>query len=736
MFRSVKVKLTVAFLVISFLTILIALISYRSQDEIVQSQNDVKQKVIPNNQLVRELNNVAKSIQSNSEFLLQADSLEVLQEKYDSLSIELTKAKALAESAERSFDELNVLSVNTDNLTAESLSTVPADDVVDVQDNQKDIQDNAEEVVAPATYTMTESLEEVTTSVQKIYELKKSLFETRSQFAETFRDVDVVVNLMKLRANALFDTTQRDAKVLISNISSNIAANELKQSSDNLDVLSREFQAVSSWAFELYGSITILQGAVSRFGAIDDGEEATVAGTRFKFFIKDIRSKLRNAILEEHEDILNKEIKDLISLIYAEGDAGLVNLKVKEIQTFNSLVELKANTNLFSSLLSEKATESLKVLDSRLLAGVEEVGSNIAKSRKTINISAFGAFAIGLLITIFYVNRSLLRRLKQLRDNMTDLASGNYDIDIKANSKDEIGEMASAVVVFRDNLQKSDEMKRTLSENFKQNVFSIITEAKANVNELSDNSTQMNRVVAETSQQTSNVSENTEVCAEASEIVGFSMTQMVEAIKEIEREVLLSKDNVTNTVEMAKETKALVSTLIEASKKVENAFTVISNIAQQTNLLSLNAAIEAARAGDSGRGFAVVANEVKDLSTDVEKSTLEVRDVVLNMQKSCSLSSDAIDKILSRIDKIEMSSTAIASSVVEQASVSEGIQTNVEDVIASLSNVKGSVSILRQSAEETAASSGNVSVCAENLVNIMDQIETVSTDFALSIEKY
>ena len=165
-------------------------------------------------------------------------------------------------------------------------------------------------------------------------------------------------------------------------------------------------------------------------------------------------------------------------------------------------------------------------------------------------------------------------------------------------------------------------------------------------------------------------------------------------------------------VTQANHTNSIVSGLADAGQKIGEVIELINSIAEQTNLLALNATIEAARAGEAGKGFAVVASEVKNLATQTSKATDEIGAQISGVQNSTSEAVSALEVITSTISKINEISTAIATAVEEQAAVTNEISSNmhmaasgVDTINASMTEIASSAQLANEATQKVAESS-------------------------------
>jgi len=401
----------------------------------------------------------------------------------------------------------------------------------------------------------------------------------------------------------------------------------------------------------------------------------------------------------------------------------------------------------FRTVLSEfQATEA-----EGMTAKAEAAKSTVFNTYLVIALCVLGALAIGLFL-VWFIGNGIANPIRDMTTAMNELAKGNLDADIpSADTKDEIGEMAAAMTVFKDNAIEAERLRREaekteaeqhardaaaaeekqqrerqaeaerlqheeenrknlleLADGFEKSVGSIAAAVDAAARDMHTSSEQMLQVVEETTSQTSNALGSAEQASNNVQTVASAADEMSSSIREISQQVTQSTRVAGDAVRQAEETHQQIRSLVDSSQKIGEVVALITDIAEQTNLLALNATIEAARAGDAGKGFAVVASEVKNLATQTARATEEISSQIGGIQGATQQSADAIQGITSTIGQMDEISAAIAAAIEEQSASTEEISRSAADASMGTNEVTGSISNVTRSAEETGAAASSI----------------------------
>ncbi len=373
---------------------------------------------------------------------------------------------------------------------------------------------------------------------------------------------------------------------------------------------------------------------------------------------------------------------------------------------------------------------------------------------KSLNIR-LAAFFSGILLLLVvgllvFLNRSVVKPLKQVAAGLKDIAEGDGDLTARltVRSEDEIGELAKWFNIFIEKLQA---IISGIAEN---------TETLGNASlELAGVSQQMTAGAEHASVKTHSTSSsaeqvNTAMAAIAStmeqastniSMVAASVEQMSNSIQEIAQHSGKANTMTGTAVTLVKSSSDRVDGLGKAAQEISKVTETITEISEQTNLLALNATIEAARAGEAGKGFAVVANEIKELARQTADATNEIRKRIEGIQDSISGTIGDIEKVPGVINEINAIVSTIAAAVEEQsvttkeiaanvAQASQGVQ-EVNQNVVQCSTVTGEItaeiSEVNQAAGEIANSSAQVNLSAESLGELAQQLKATVKRFRI-----
>lgn len=447
-----------------------------------------------------------------------------------------------------------------------------------------------------------------------------------------------------------------------------------------------------------------------------------------------------DVVIENHFKAIQRydeDIAKLFSLMVTpfltelRSDQGLYHLYLSQYEFANqeeaALTRSKNTVAMLVNTLDDFIAKAEQMVD--------QASDSTSNSIGLIKQTMFMISGIALLVAVvvlLWIATWVKRTIKNFRGALLQMAEGDFRVEFADSSKDEFGELGGYLNSLGDKLRETfsllnisvDELTDVADKNvaISERTHSSVSQQRRLLETTASAMTEMESSVAEVAQRAQDTMYAAEQANQQMDSVNLSINQAIANIKE--------------QAEYIKQTSSTAQELNDYGKKIDSIIETIQDIAEQTNLLALNAAIEAARAGEQGRGFAVVADEVRSLASRTKSSTEEIQSMIEIMQKLIQAVVDIVrvnvdqnDANISVAENAEQGLRQMDDLIKQIVEMNMQIAAATEQQSATAKEISTSVVHISDSAEET-------SDCAQDNAGSSQQLREQSIKQRQLIERF
>ena len=466
--------------------------------------------------------------------------------------------------------------------------------------------------------------------------------------------------------------------------------------------------------------------------------------------------------LSEYSGLLSNEYEEQVYYELAE----LVNEYLEKIQEISN--QLKSGKIVDTAFVSDSTIfdKALEQLKSTVTLNTDYVSTAAERSTMNINLSKF--VSIGGTITSIIIScivatmiiRNVLRNTHNILSVLHKATNGDLTEEIQVTSTDEMADIAVASNeliqalsgITKEIINVSEQVVATSEElvSSSEETEASVNQVNMSINHLADGTTNQVQAIQETDVSILNVTKRIEQVVANANSVGESTSKMSDMTKEGLEQSTQASQTMLGVKQATDKTAEVMNHLGRQSDEIGEIIAVIKGIADQTNLLALNAAIEAARAGEHGKGFAVVADEVKNLAEQSASSAEEIEKLITNIQEETKLAILAMEEGTKQVnvgvEVVEIATQsfqniagevqAIVEQIAEVNTATQALKVDAEGVVEAVKTINMVAEEASASTEEIAASCEEQKHSMTSIVESAESLAQLASNLQLAVNQF
>ncbi len=454
--------------------------------------------------------------------------------------------------------------------------------------------------------------------------------------------------------------------------------------------------------------IALIRSGVTGIGGLESAQAVEGVQANLSGELERVDTRLER--LASSNEIVHRYLSTYVELLRTAvmGENGTVPLYLKSIQAAENSADLLARLADTVNQSVQELSVLTQALSDEGLRLAEEVEDANTQSTFTV-VGVLGASLVVALAIMFSLIRSIRQPLKTITALLAAVSDGDLSKKMTIKSNDEFSQIGRGINELIDHTKDIIvDIKKTATE-----VESVAVQVTQTTKSSSE------KLLLQKDQSASIATAVSEMTSSASEI-SENASNTLSQVKEVNGSASEGQKNMRNSNEVIKQlvddlnhASEVVNNLQQESDNISQILNVIQGIAEQTNLLALNAAIEAARAGEQGRGFAVVADEVRSLASKTQSSTEEIYEMIDRLQTRANNAVGLMTKNLERVEQL--------------VSSAEDTDHSIQTILASLQHINDMSQHIAEGTSSQQATAEEVSRSIQEIAEISDTIYSNAT---------
>ncbi|KKO46364.1 chemotaxis protein [Arsukibacterium ikkense] len=506
-----------------------------------------------------------------------------------------------------------------------------------------------------------------------------------------------------------------------------------------LSVTDAMMEQISGNAGRIDGQLLGLLNTVREVAAYTDLEVLQRNQQNIGFTLSDIQVNidfLDRQISQIDTDDLWPQFQQLFNALSSQlqGEENLVSLKQQQLQQ-QQVARRQLNSSEQQVEQAVQALDQVVNLADQRFTKLQQQVSNALSSGSNRTLVMMLVLVVLAVVAAYFTITAMLKPLASINHMLGDIAKGDLTRQLTIVQQDEFGALSAKVNSLIAAL-------RSLITNIQQNATELnsnASQSSAEVQEISQSLQQQQQQISRVDSITGELANNTQTVADQARQAGEAMRQALEQSQHIKQIAAKNSQLITGLASQLSSTSDVMNKVNDQSTNIGGILTTISAIAEQTNLLALNAAIEAARAGEQGRGFAVVADEVRSLAGRTQQATNEIRQMITSLQQQSQQAVASVltgktdaEQCVATTQQLASALEAVNEAIAQTRQISSAVSDASTSQLALGSAISDNMQQMVHLANNSTSKAERTLVHSDDVARLAAQLQSAATRFKIN----